>query len=199
MVCWAEHPGVGRARSLGRARTPRFDRHEHTRPTDAVDLETVLRSAAELLERQAKELGAKIQLDIAPGLPPAAADSGELSQVFHNLLTNALKYGGENSRVDIMAAISEARPLSMPRRGLCLTISVRDEGEGISKEFLPRLTERFCCVDTARSRSLGGTDLGLAIVKHIMTRHRGTLIIDSEIGKGSTFSVYLPIAVPTAP
>ena len=121
------------------------------------------------------------------------------AQVFHNLLINALKYGGENSRVDIMAAISEARPLSMPRRGLCLTISVRDAGEGISKEFLPRLTERFCRVDTARSRSLGGTDLGLAIVKHIMTRHRGTLIIDSEIGKGSTFSVYLPIAVPTAP
>jgi two-component system phosphate regulon sensor histidine kinase PhoR len=59
--------------------------------------------------------------------------------------------------------------------------------------------KNFCRVDTARSRSLGSTDLGLAIVKHIMTRHRGTLIIDSEIGKGSTFSVYLLIAVPTAP
>jgi two-component system phosphate regulon sensor histidine kinase PhoR len=80
-----------------------------------------------------------------------------------------------------------------------LKISVQDYGEGISQEFLPRLTERFYRVDTARSRSLGGTGLGLAIVKHIMNRHRGALIIDSEIGVGSTFSVYLPIAAKDDP
>ena len=67
-----------------------------------------------------------------------------------------------------------------------------DDGEGISREHLPRLTERFYRVDTARSRELGGTGLGLAIVKHIVNRHRGQLTIDSEAGRGTTFTVYLP-------
>ena len=172
----------------------RIELRGHTRPTDLVELETVLRGTMELLERQAKERGSEISLEIASDLPATIADSSELSQVFHNLLTNALKYGGENSKVDITGAVSQTRPASMPGVGPCLKISVRDYGEGISKEFLPRLTERFYRVDTARSRSLGGTGLGLAIVKHIMNRHRGALIIDSEIGEGSTFSVYLPIA-----
>ncbi len=172
----------------------RIELREHTRPTDAVNLEALVRSTAELLERQASERGAKIVLNFAPGLPPAAADTGELSQVFHNLITNALKYGGENSKVDITGEVSQTRPATMPGKGPCLKVSVRDYGEGISKEFLPRLTERFYRVDTARSRSLGGTGLGLAIVKHIMSRHRGVLAIDSEIGKGSMFSVFLPLA-----
>ena len=171
----------------------RIELRGHTRPTDSVDVETVIRSTVELLERQAKERGSEVTVTLAPNLPPTIADPSELSQVFHNLLTNALKYGGEKSRVDITGLISEDRPPSMPGVGPCLKVSVRDYGEGISKEFLPRLTERFYRVDTARSRSLGGTGLGLAIVKHIMNRHRGALTIDSEIGEGSTFSVYLPI------
>ncbi len=173
----------------------RIELRGHTRPTESVDLETVVRSTVELLERQAKERGSEIAVSLAPNLPPIIADANELGQVFHNLLTNALKYGGEKSRVDITGSVSEDRPSSMPGVGPCLKVSVRDYGDGISKEFLPRLTERFYRVDTARSRSLGGTGLGLAIVKHIMNRHRGALTIDSEIGEGSTFSVYLPIAV----
>lgn len=177
----------------------RIELRGHTRPTDVVNLETVIRGTIELLERQAKERGSEISLDLPLEFPPTTADPNELSQVFHNLLTNALKYGGENSRVDIIGAISQTRPPSMPGVGPCLKISVQDYGEGISQEFLPRLTERFYRVDTARSRSLGGTGLGLAIVKHIMNRHRGALIIDSEIGVGSTFSVYLPIAAKDDP
>jgi two-component system phosphate regulon sensor histidine kinase PhoR len=71
---------------------------------------------------------------------------------------------------------------------------VTDDGEGIAREHLPRLTERFYRVDAGRSRDMGGTGLGLAIVKHIVNRHRGTLDIDSEIGRGTTFRVYLPVA-----
>jgi two-component system phosphate regulon sensor histidine kinase PhoR len=73
-------------------------------------------------------------------------------------------------------------------------IGVTDDGEGIAREHLPRLTERFYRVDAGRSRDMGGTGLGLAIVKHIVNRHRGTLDIDSEIGRGTTFRVYLPVA-----
>jgi two-component system phosphate regulon sensor histidine kinase PhoR len=79
-----------------------------------------------------------------------------------------------------------------------LVFEVRDEGEGIAREHLPRLTERFYRVDAGRSRDMGGTGLGLAIVKHIVNRHRGTLDIESEPGKGSTFAVYLPVAEQSA-
>ena len=80
-----------------------------------------------------------------------------------------------------------------PRRGggTHCAISVKDEGPGIAPEHLPRLTERFYRVDTARSREKGGTGLGLAIVKHILNRHRGELEITSEVGRGSQFTVVL--------
>jgi len=78
--------------------------------------------------------------------------------------------------------------------GRAVAIAVRDRGEGIAAEHLPRLTERFYRVDAARSRDLGGTGLGLAIVKHIVARHRGTLAIRSTPGEGSVFTVYVPAA-----
>ena len=78
-----------------------------------------------------------------------------------------------------------------------ITISIADQGGGISREHLPRLTERFYRIDTARSRELGGTGLGLAIVKHIVNRHRGDLAINSVEGQGSTFSVTLRFANAT--
>ena len=71
---------------------------------------------------------------------------------------------------------------------------MRDRGEGIAREHLPRLTERFYRVDVRRSRAIGGTGLGLAIVKHIVNRHRGRLAIESKPGEGSTFTVFLPLA-----
>ena len=75
---------------------------------------------------------------------------------------------------------------------------MRDTGEGILPEHLPRLTERFYRVDPARSRELGGTGLGLAIVKHIVNHHRGVLDITSELGQGSVFTVHLPMASSAA-
>ena len=72
-------------------------------------------------------------------------------------------------------------------------LSVADEGEGIAPEHIARVTERFYRIDTSRSRSLGGTGLGLSIVKHIVERHRGRLNIDSEVGKGTTIHVLLPV------
>jgi len=71
---------------------------------------------------------------------------------------------------------------------------VQDSGIGISAEHLPRLTERFYRVDRSRSRETGGTGLGLAIVKHVLMRHQGRLLVDSEVGRGSTFRAWLPTA-----
>src|SRR3546814_5272717 len=73
-------------------------------------------------------------------------------------------------------------------------LSVFNEGEGIEREHIPRLTERFYRADSRRSRRLGGTGLGLAIAKHIINRHRGVLEIESRPNEGATFSVYLPAA-----
>jgi two-component system phosphate regulon sensor histidine kinase PhoR len=75
-----------------------------------------------------------------------------------------------------------------------VAIAVKDDGEGIPRELIPRLTERFYRVDVRRSRERGGTGLGLAIVKHIVNRHHGKLLIASDIGEGSTFTVLLPAA-----
>jgi two-component system phosphate regulon sensor histidine kinase PhoR len=174
----------------------RIELREHTRPTDAVDVEQVVRSTAELLDQQARERGAAIVITAAD-VPAVMGEASELGQVFQNLLTNALKYGGEHGTVDVAIGLSEERPPAMPGRGPCVRIAVTDHGEGIAREHLPRLTERFYRVDTARSRQLGGTGLGLAIVKHIVNRHRGAMTVDSEIGKGSTFTVYLPPATAT--
>jgi two-component system phosphate regulon sensor histidine kinase PhoR len=71
-------------------------------------------------------------------------------------------------------------------------LSVQDDGPGIAREHIPRLTERFYRVDAGRARTTGGTGLGLAIVKHIVIRHRGQLIIESEPGQGAVFKVWLP-------
>ncbi len=74
-----------------------------------------------------------------------------------------------------------------------MALSVEDTGVGIPEEDQPRIFERFYVVDKARSRKLGGTGLGLAIVKHIVQLHRGTVRVESEPGRGSTFTVSLPI------
>jgi len=170
----------------------RIELREHTRPTEAVDIGGLLHNTVELLDRQIKERRVALTYNVKAGLPAVLGDANELSQVFHNLIINAVKYGGEQGRVDLTAEMSDTRPPSMPGRGPCLKISVRDYGEGIAREHIPRLTERFYRVDNARSRELGGTGLGLAIVKHITNRHRGALVVDSDVGRGATFTVYLP-------
>ena len=110
-----------------------------------------------------------------------------------NLVENAIKYGRPDSIVTIHAYQPSDVPLAFPDTDIrVVSFAVSDQGQGIPKSDLPRLTERFYRVDAARSRELGGTGLGLAIVKHIVTRHRGALTIESEPGVGSTFTVALP-------
>jgi two-component system phosphate regulon sensor histidine kinase PhoR len=173
----------------------RIELHEHKAPTGRVDLADVLGKAGALFEMRAGAKGQKIALSIAPGPAEALGDPVELSQVFENLIGNSLRYGAPNSSIRI--AVRAIPPENGAGSGT-IAVSVSDEGAGIPKEHLPRLTERFYRVDAARSRELGGTGLGLAIVKHIVNRHRGDLKIESELGKGSVFTVILPAAGPKA-
>lgn len=113
-------------------------------------------------------------------------DGDELFQVLENLVANACKYGSEGKRVIIR--LEKASLAGRP----AIRVSVQDFGRGIAKEHVPRITERFYRGDSDQAKVQKGTGLGLAIVKHIITLHKGRLTIDSEVGKGSTFSVLLP-------
>jgi signal transduction histidine kinase len=119
----------------------------------------------------------------------------DLEMVFRNLIDNAIKYGGPAGEVTIRGEhVFAAPPGAGPLTGrAALRVVVSDRGQGIAREHLPRVTERFFRVDPARSRQLGGTGLGLAIVKHILRRHRGHLAIESELGRGTTVTVFLPL------
>ncbi len=107
----------------------------------------------------------------------------ELHSAFSNLITNAVKYSHPEKTIDITVNINPTGNL---------IVSVNDEGIGIEQEHISRLTERFYRVDSSRSIRTGGTGLGLAIVKHILLRHDGRLQIESDYGKGSTFSCIFP-------
>jgi len=175
-----------------------IEMNEHRTPTGHVDMPRVLDIVASGLEQRAAARQMRIKLDLPDQVPFVIGDADELAQVFQNLIDNAIKYARIGAEITVTTAPS---PRMLPgirggERVAALAISVRDQGEGILREHLARLTERFYRVDAARSRELGGTGLGLAIVKHILNHHRGVLEIESERGKGSVFTVHLPIATP---
>lgn len=167
--------------SLSRIEADRF-----IAPSEDVSIGEV----AELTRANARELANQrncaLDLEIEPGLPPIRGDFGQLLQMSDNLVSNAIRYGCGTRGCNVRIAARRERT------GVALT--VRDDGDGIAAEHLPRLTERFYRVDEARSRDSGGTGLGLAIVKHIVERHRGTLEIRSAPGRGTEVIVRLPRA-----
>ena len=166
--------------SLSRIEADRF-----RPPAEQIELGEVTRIAIEnassLLDRHRCRIEASIEQTA-----PVTGDYAQLLQLADNLIGNAVRYGcGANSSIVEVKVRTD---------GSRVVLVVSDEGDGISPEHLPRLTERFYRVDSARSRESGGTGLGLAIVKHIVERHRGTLDIRSEPGRGTEVSVSLPSA-----
>lgn len=163
---------------------------ERVRPLEDVNLAALLASVIRGLAPQAEARSVTLDLAVCDSAVTMPGDADQLTQVFANLVENAIKYGREGGTVRVaLDRVDNAQILKGP--GLRVTVS--DEGEGIDPRHLGRLTERFYRVDSHRSRDMGGTGLGLAIVKHIVSRHRGRLRIESVIGRGSVFSVYLPL------
>ena len=165
--------------SLSRIEAERF-----STPREAISLPALVEQVVEGCRRAATKRGFDLTVEVEPDLPSVAGDPIQILQLIENLISNALRYGREGTPVSIRLA----RDSEMVR------LSVSDLGEGIASEHIPRITERFYRVDPSRSRALGGTGLGMAIVKHIVERHRGRLIIESVVGKGTTFHVLLPVA-----
>ena len=167
----------------------RVEAEERNRPEGRVDLAGIARAVADSLQPVARTGDVRLVLEGAAEEISLRADPDQMVQVLTNLTENAIKYGSPPGATVTMALTCENGP-----RGPVLRVSVRDQGAGIDPVHIPRLTERFYRVDSHRSREKGGTGLGLAIVKHIVQRHRGRLVIESEIGKGSVFSILLPIS-----
>ncbi len=151
-------------------------------PPERVAIRETIESALNAVASEARVRGVRL----FPGEIEDAGILGQrirLEQVFVNLLTNAIKFNREGGEVRI-----ETRSVS----GTRIRITVADTGIGIPSEDLPRIFERFYRVDKARSRDLGGTGLGLSIVKHAVERMRGTISVQSQLGKGSTFTLEFP-------
>lgn len=157
----------------------RVEMHEHVPPTETVDLAAIVEATVNASRPLAEQ--ARQRLDLQRPREPVhvLGDHDQLVQVVSNLLTNAIKYGVEGGWSKVRLEV----------RGSSVVLEVSDNGIGIAREHLPRLTERFYRVSTKESRARGGTGLGLAIVKHVVLRHGGELAIDSRPGHGSTFTV----------
>ncbi len=178
----------------------RIELNEHVPPSGEVDVVEAMRDAAAALQGLAQLDNVTFQVSDAPDLPPVVGERDELIQVFLNLLHNAIKYGRVGGTVCVDFAIASSSVFLPGRRSpaAMVAITVKDDGEGIPREAIPRLTERFYRVDVKRSRERGGTGLGLAIVKHIVNRHQGRMQIESRLGEGTTFTILLPAAAAVA-
>jgi two-component system phosphate regulon sensor histidine kinase PhoR len=170
----------------------RIEQRVHLPPVTPVDLAPIVRQVADALAPLAADRSVEIALDMPDRPLLVLGDRDELIRVAENLVENAIKYGGSGGRVEVaLAARGEE-----PGRPAEAVLTIRDHGPGIPTEHLPRLTERFYRVDVADSRDKGGTGLGLALVKHVVLRHRGRLDIASTPGEGALFTVTIPRAAP---
>uniref|UniRef100_A0A7C2EI58 histidine kinase n=1 Tax=Ammonifex degensii TaxID=42838 RepID=A0A7C2EI58_9THEO len=147
-----------------------------------VKLDEVMARVLPVFEKRAREQGLKLLVELPPDLPAVLGDPELLGQAFANLVDNALKFTPQGE-VRIRATVFPG----------WIRVDVEDTGIGIPEESLPRIFERFYRVDRARSRASAGTGLGLAIVKHIVEAHGGKVGVESELGRGSRFSFYLPV------
>ncbi len=151
-----------------------------------VPLLRAIRHAAAAVAPAAAEAKVTVELPADGAEVLVLGHEGRLEQVWVNLLANAVKYNRPGGSVRVETSVDAARGEAC--------VAVRDTGQGIAAEHLPRIFERFYRVDRGRSRDQGGTGLGLAIVKHIVRAHRGRIEVESEPGKGSTFRITLPLA-----
>lgn len=164
----------------------RVESQERQRPTSREDLARLVQLAVTNIRPQAEAAGVELVLEGFDTPVHVYADADQITQVVTNLVENAIKYGGSGKWVGLRLSHEETV------RGRQVRLEVADRGEGIDPIHLPRLAERFYRVDGHRSRDKGGTGLGLAIVKHIAQRHRGRLVVESQLGQGTRFSVILP-------
>ncbi|MEI6379830.1 MAG: HAMP domain-containing sensor histidine kinase [Cyanobacteriota bacterium ELA615] len=147
----------------------------------AINLQPLLNSLVEKFSEQLLDDGPVLELDYPSDIPLVLGDLDRIEQILINLIGNAIRYTNEG-KIQI----------KLQKDSKWIWISIIDSGIGISNEDLPHIFERFWRVDKSRSSGFGGTGIGLAIVKRLIELHNGRIIVESELGKGSTFSFCLP-------
>jgi PAS domain S-box-containing protein len=154
----------------------------------ATDVRQVLKSAVETVDPAVRSKGLQLQVDVPASVPLVSADPDRLRQAFWNLLTNAVKFTDRGGSI---------RVLLVPEQDY-LTVEVVDNGRGIDAESLPYIFDRFRQAESSSTRSQGGLGLGLAIARHLVESHGGTLTATSEgYGRGARFTVRLPVLLPS--
>jgi two-component system, OmpR family, phosphate regulon sensor histidine kinase PhoR len=148
---------------------------------------TIVDEAVTAFEPTRSLRSVELSIQISEDLPELWCDKSALVDSLVNLLSNAYKYGGQPRRIEIYAQRRE--------RGVGITVA--DNGKGIARREHKRIFEKFYRVDDLLARQQEGSGLGLAIVKHVMRAHKGRVLVDSEPGKGSAFTLLLPAGVPT--
>jgi signal transduction histidine kinase len=152
-----------------------------------VDLAPVVDAALDSVRAAADAKGVRLEARADPGVGPVSGDADRLQQVVWNLLSNAIKFTPRDGRVRVGVDVADGHA----------RVRVMDTGQGIDADFLPHMFERFRQSDGLGARTLGGLGLGLAIVRHIVELHGGTVRADSAgEGRGATFTVALPLAKP---
>ena len=150
---------------------------------DLVSLGAAAREEGQRLEEAADAAGVTLEIE-ADGERPLRGSQQDLALLVRNLVDNAIRYSHEGGQVRVEIDSDDGE----------VTLRVKDTGIGIPSKDIPRVFERFYRVDRARSRETGGTGLGLAIVKHVVENHGGTIEVDSELGRGTTFTIRFPAA-----
>ena len=161
----------------------KIEQEEHKRPNDKINIKNIINIVISNLETLSQNKKIKISSLISSDMI-VLGDQNKLIEVFYNIIENAIKYSDENKEISVKAEIKDD----------FVEIKIIDQGYGIPKTSLGRVTERFFRVDPEKSKKIGGTGLGLAIVKHLINQHRGQLNIRSELDKGSEFEIKLPAA-----
>ena len=149
---------------------------------EKVDIKSLIENILTIFEQQLKEKKLKVEFKVLNEVPAIQGDPFSLEQMFINIIDNAVKYT-EKGKIEI----------SLKKEDKNLSVEIEDTGAGIPEDHISRVFERFYVVDKSRSRSLGGTGLGLSIVKHIAQQHSGEVRVESTLGKGTKFTVLLPL------
>ena len=148
-----------------------------------VRVEEIVREAQDAVRERFEAPGCRFDVEIAPNLPMITGDRDALITVILNLLDNAYKYSEDDKHIVLRAYAADAN--------VCL--EVEDNGAGLSPRAIKKIFDRFYQVDQSLSRETGGCGLGLSIVKFIVDAHGGKIDVKSQVEKGSTFTVKLPI------
>ncbi|MEA3241589.1 MAG: ATP-binding protein, partial [Pseudomonadota bacterium] len=162
-----------------------------------LSLEVVVNDTVDTIAPLAEDKQQKLVIDVAVNLPQIMADADKLRQILINLLNNAIKFTSHNGIITLNADFWQGiPPAGLDPKKDYLLISVKDTGIGIKKEDLDRLFGEFIQLDATASRNYGGTGLGLSITRRLVEMHHGAIWVESEYGKGSTFSFVIPFAEP---